>query len=152
MNQKRSKDMSEKRILHPAVKKYLFRLGYDYKYEISASQYGICDFVVETRHTYFAVVECKMHLSWHAVGQLLGYKLQFQADEAWLIIPKTENKTKGEEHIFALCQEYGIIVIEIDLLIALDIDKEWIAGEEDKGWITRGSLHYGAIGKHKPRS
>ncbi len=114
----RQSNRFEKQLLHPATKEYLRRLDYKFSYEANAPKYGRCDFVIFPRNGFTVVAECKLELSWHSVGQVLGYKLQFEADEAWIIVPEKIESSKLENHVFDLCNELGIIVVEINIALA----------------------------------
>lgn len=111
-------------LLHPAAKEYLERSGFAYSYEVGAPKFGRCDFVIKPRQNFVVVADCKMNLSWHAVGQILGYKSQFEADEAWLIVPNVDFEDKYESHVFELCQKLQIVVVTISLSLAFDAEQK----------------------------
>lgn len=113
-------DRFEKTLLHPATKEYLERIGFSYSYEVQAPKFGRCDFLIKPKPNFVIVADCKMKLSWHSVGQILGYKEQFQADEAWIITPTVDFENVYESHIFDLCKSLQIIVVNVSLSLAFE--------------------------------
>ncbi len=125
-------------------------MSYDYLYEVAMPKFGRCDFVITPRQGFIVVAECKKWLSWQSVGQVLGYKYQLNADEAWIVTQALDRpKSEYENHVFDLCNSQNIVVVEIDPesillnsnsepLVSLDsIKNHFKLNDDDARWLKR---------------